>query len=47
MAHSAYTTEKCFNGMDPNAFADLKSIPGIGPVWTAGILSEIGDIYIL
>ena len=36
--------EKCINGMNPNAFTVLKSIPGIGPVWAAGILSEIGDI---
>ena len=36
--------EKCIHGMNPNAFVILKSIPGIGPVWAAGILSEIGDI---
>ena len=36
--------EKCINGMNPNAFTVLKSIPGIGPVWAAGIVSEIGDI---
>ena len=36
--------EKCINGMNPNAFTILKSIPGIGPVWAGGILSEIGDI---
>ena len=36
--------EKCINGMNPNAFTILKSIPGIGPVWAAGILSEIVDI---
>ena len=36
--------EKCINGMNPNAFLILKSIPGIRPVWAAGILSEIGDI---
>lgn len=36
--------EKCINGMHPNALIILKSIPGIGPVWAAGILSEIGDI---
>lgn len=36
--------EKCICGMNPNAFTILKSIPGIGPVWAAGILSEIGDI---
>ncbi len=34
----------CINGMNPNAFTILKSIPGIGPVWAAGMLSEIGDI---
>ena len=36
--------EKCINGINPNAFLILKSIPGIGPVWASGILSEIGDI---
>ena len=36
--------EKCINGMNPNAFLILKSIPGICPVWAAGMLSEIGDI---
>ena len=36
--------EKCINGLNPNAFTILKSIPGIGPVWAAGILAEIGDI---
>lgn len=36
--------EKCINGMNPNAFLILKSIPGIGSVWAAGMLSEIGDI---
>ena len=36
--------EKCIHGMNPNAFTILKSIPGIGPVWAAGILAEIGDI---
>ena len=25
--------EKCINGMNPNAFLILKSIPGIGPIW--------------
>ncbi|MCD7884809.1 MAG: IS110 family transposase [Lachnospiraceae bacterium] len=38
--------EKCINGMNPNAFTILRLIPGIGPVWAAGILSEIGDIAI-
>ena len=37
--------EKCINGMNPNAFTILKSIPGIGPVWASGILAEIGDIF--
>lgn len=36
--------DKCVNGMNPNALTILKSIPGIGPVWAAGILSELGDI---
>lgn len=36
--------EKTINGMNPNALTILKSIPGIGPVMAAGILSEIGDI---
>ena len=36
--------EKCIKGMNPNALIILQSIPGIGPVWASGILSEIGDI---
>lgn len=36
--------EKCINGMNPNGRIILQSIPGIGPVWASGILSEIGDI---
>lgn len=36
--------EKSINGMNPNAFTILKSIPGIGPVWAGGMLAEIGDI---
>lgn len=36
--------EKCINGMNPNALIILQSIPGIGPVWASGIVSEIGDI---
>ena len=36
--------EKCINGMNPNALIIPQSIPGIGPVWPSGILSEIGDI---
>ncbi|RRD92070.1 IS110 family transposase [Clostridiales bacterium COT073_COT-073] len=35
---------KCMNGMNPNALIILQSIPGVGPVWASGILSEIGDI---
>ncbi|MFR7973987.1 MAG: transposase [Lacrimispora saccharolytica] len=30
--------------MNTNALIILQSIPGIGPVWASGILSEIGDI---
>jgi len=30
--------------MNPNALIILQSIPGIGPVWASGILSELGDI---
>ena len=36
--------DKCINGMNPNALIILQSIPGIGPVWASGIISEIGDI---
>lgn len=36
--------ERCINGMNPNAFTILKSIPGIGPVWASGMIAEIGDI---
>ena len=35
---------KCINGMAPNALMILQSIPGIGPVWASGIISEIGDV---
>ena len=35
--------EKCISGMNPNALIILQSIPGIGPVWASGIISEIGD----
>lgn len=35
--------EKCIHGMNPNALIILQSIPGIGPVWASGIISEIGD----
>ena len=36
--------EKTIKGMNPNAFQILQSIPGVGPVFAAGILAEIGDI---
>lgn len=35
---------KSMSGMNPNALIILQSIPGVGPVWASGILSEIGDI---
>ena len=36
--------KKSINGMNPNAFTILKSIPSIGSVWAGGMLAEIGDI---
>lgn len=36
--------ENCINGMNPNALIILRFIPGIGPIWASGILSETGDI---
>lgn len=36
--------EKTLRGLDPNAYKSLVSIPGIGPVYAAGILAEIGSI---
>lgn len=36
--------EKTFKGLDPNAYQSLLSIPGIGPVYAAGIIAEIGSI---
>ena len=36
--------EKTLRGLDPNAYQCLLSIPGIGPVMAAGLLSEIGYI---
>jgi transposase len=36
--------DKTICGMNPNGLTILQSIPGIGPVWASGILSEIGDI---
>lgn len=35
---------KTIAGLNPNAYTILTSIDGIGPVFAAGILSEIGDI---
>lgn len=37
--------EKSIKGLDQNSYQVLQSIPGIGPVYAAGILSEIGDIH--
>ena len=36
--------EKTLKGLDSNAYQSLLSIPGIGPVYAAGILAEIGSI---
>ena len=50
---SAYETEiksidkaigKTIKGLNPNDYQCLLSIPGIGPVYASGILSEIGSI---
>lgn len=38
--------EKTIKGMNPNALTILKSIDGIGPVFAAGIIAEIGDINV-
>lgn len=38
--------EKTIKGMHPNALTILKSIDGIGPVFAAGIIAEIGDINV-
>ncbi len=35
---------KAIQGMSPNALTILESIPGIGPVWAAGMIAEIGSI---
>jgi transposase len=37
--------EKTLKDLCPDAFTVLQSIPGIGPVFASGILSEIGDIH--
>lgn len=36
--------EKAIRGLNTNEFQSLMSIPGIGPVYAGGILSEIGSI---
>ena len=36
--------EKTLKGLDPNAYQSFLSIPGIGPVYAAGIIAEIGSI---
>lgn len=36
--------EKTIRGMTPNALTILQSIPGIGLVWAAGMIAEIGSI---
>lgn len=36
--------EREIKGLNPNAFTILLSIDGIGPVFAAGIIAEIGDI---
>lgn len=36
--------EKTVNGLNPSEYLCLLSIPGIGPVYAAGILAEIGSI---
>lgn len=50
---NSYTTElksidkamqKAIKGLNTNEFQSLMSIPGIGPVYAGGILSEIGSI---
>lgn len=36
--------EQTIKGLDPNAYTVLLSIPGIGPVYAAGIIAELGSI---
>lgn len=38
--------ETTINGLNPNAFLSLQSVPGIGPVMSAGIMAEIEDITV-
>ena len=38
--------KKTIKGMHPNALTIIKSIDGIGPVFAAGIIAEIGDINV-
>ena len=37
--------EKSIKGLDLNSYTALQSIPGIGPAFAAGILSELGNIH--
>ena len=37
--------EKSIKGLDLNSYTALQSIPGIGPVFAAGILSDLGNIH--
>lgn len=37
--------EKTLKGLCSDAFTVIQSIPGIGPIFASGILSEIGDIH--
>ena len=37
--------KKSIKGLDLNSYTALQSIPGIGPVFAAGILSELGNIH--
>ena len=37
--------EKSIKGLDLNSYTALQTIPGIGPVFAAGILSELGNIH--
>lgn len=37
--------EKAVNGMNPVEYQILMSIPGFGPVYSSGILSELGSVH--
>lgn len=41
-----FAIEKTIQGLFPNALLILQSIKGIGPVLSAGIIAEIGDIKV-